>query len=127
MYCRNCGKEIKNEASFCPYCGAKQAVRTSFETEPKEYNIWCIIGFALSCVSVLIDFRGLCSITGIVLSVIGLQKLKHSNEKGKALAVAGIVIGAVKIVFSTILTILVYHHTFKLFDNLLENFIGNLN
>lgn len=23
MYCANCGKEINNTASFCPYCGTK--------------------------------------------------------------------------------------------------------
>lgn len=25
MYCRNCGKETSEGASFCPYCGAKTA------------------------------------------------------------------------------------------------------
>lgn len=25
MYCRNCGKETNDAASFCPYCGAKTA------------------------------------------------------------------------------------------------------
>jgi hypothetical protein len=24
MFCQNCGKEIKSEAKFCPYCGANQ-------------------------------------------------------------------------------------------------------
>lgn len=24
MYCRNCGKETSDAASFCPYCGAKK-------------------------------------------------------------------------------------------------------
>lgn len=31
MYCRNCGKQIKDGAAFCPYCGAKTAVK---KTEP---------------------------------------------------------------------------------------------
>ena len=26
MYCRNCGKEINDTASFCPYCGAPAAI-----------------------------------------------------------------------------------------------------
>lgn len=25
MYCKNCGKELENTASFCPYCGTKQS------------------------------------------------------------------------------------------------------
>ena len=24
MFCKYCGKEIKNDAQFCPYCGGKQ-------------------------------------------------------------------------------------------------------
>ena len=27
MYCRNCGKEINDTASFCPYCGATAAIK----------------------------------------------------------------------------------------------------
>ena len=26
MYCRFCGKEISNDAAYCPYCGEKQDV-----------------------------------------------------------------------------------------------------
>ncbi len=26
MYCRNCGKEIKSDAAFCPYCGTAQVM-----------------------------------------------------------------------------------------------------
>lgn len=29
MYCNNCGKEIKDGAAFCPYCGAKTSVGES--------------------------------------------------------------------------------------------------
>lgn len=27
MYCRNCGKEINDTASFCPYCGATASIK----------------------------------------------------------------------------------------------------
>ena len=33
MYCKNCGKEINDEASFCPYCGVKTAATLP---EPKR-------------------------------------------------------------------------------------------
>lgn len=34
MYCRNCGKEINDTASFCPYCGAMVAItRTEVKIE----------------------------------------------------------------------------------------------
>ena len=32
MYCKNCGKEIADNAKFCSYCGAKQT-----NTEPTQY------------------------------------------------------------------------------------------
>ena len=32
MYCRNCGKQIKDGAAFCPYCGAKTAVKKAEPT-----------------------------------------------------------------------------------------------
>lgn len=35
MFCHNCGEEIKNDAKFCPYCGAKQQ-KTKSATKPEE-------------------------------------------------------------------------------------------
>ncbi len=26
MFCKNCGKEINDDASFCPYCGTRQGI-----------------------------------------------------------------------------------------------------
>lgn len=37
MYCKNCGKETSDAASFCPYCGAKTTV-TMQETEKNTVN-----------------------------------------------------------------------------------------
>lgn len=36
MYCRNCGKETSDAASFCPYCGAKATAGIS---ETKEETV----------------------------------------------------------------------------------------
>lgn len=33
MFCKNCGKEIKNNVKFCPYCGKDTGVG-SLEDEP---------------------------------------------------------------------------------------------
>ena len=33
MFCRKCGKEIKEGVKFCPYCGAET---TKIKTEPRQ-------------------------------------------------------------------------------------------
>ena len=56
MYCTNCGKEIIDEAEFCPYCGNKIVNRTSINAGPmteenakprKKITIPLIIGALL--------------------------------------------------------------------------------
>ena len=42
MYCRNCGKEINDTASFCPYCGVMVAIarpEVKIETVHQGMNI----------------------------------------------------------------------------------------
>ena len=33
MFCRNCGKEIKEQEKFCPYCGSKVDERVNEEKQ----------------------------------------------------------------------------------------------
>lgn len=62
----------------------------------QRYNSFAVGGFVASF---------FVSIVGIVLSVIGLSEIKKQGGKGRGLAIAGIVIGAVKIVADIILII----------------------
>lgn len=117
MFCSNCGKEIKDGATFCPECGAAQqgttppptsnvgnyATPTSQSTVQKApYNTMCIVGLVISCISLLLNFGGLVGIAGTVVSVIGLNSCKQKNENGKALAIIGIVIGVFSILYGLI-------------------------
>lgn len=98
MFCSNCGKEIKDGATFCPECGAAQqgttppptsnvgnyATPTSQSTVQKApYNTMCIVGLVISCISLLLNFWGLVGIAGTVVSVIGLNSCKQKNENRK--------------------------------------------
>ena len=53
MICNKCGKEIENEALFCPYCGEKVETIEEFnekkkkEQEPVD-SIFPILGFVIS-------------------------------------------------------------------------------
>lgn len=65
--------------------------------EKKRTNSICIVGFVLSFVS---------SIAGFVLSIIGLIQAKRVEEGGNGLAIAGIVISALKMIFLVIFILL---------------------
>lgn len=113
MFCSNCGKEINNDVSFCPECGASQKAVTatssntgSYSTPVNQpvmqkapYNTMCIVGLVISGISLLLNFWGLVGIAGTIVSVLGLTSCQQKNENGKALAVIGIIIGVFSIIY----------------------------
>lgn len=115
MYCQKCGKEIPNDAAFCVECGAPinqaeamkyvQAGKTAQENnlivKTVPYNEMCIIGLVVSVISLFVDFWGLVSTVGIVLSVVGLIQCKKKQENGKILAILGIVLGVLEALYLT--------------------------
>lgn len=118
MFCPECGKEIPDGIKFCPECGAKQrdAPDISFSSDATasrgkenngihEYNILCIAGLVISCVSLLLG--GVIGIAGIIVSYIGLKKCKEQKEKGREFAIIGIVLGSTTAVFWLVSIILV--------------------
>ena len=56
-----------------------------------KYNKNAIIGFIFSLVAIL--GVGLFGLVGFILGIVSLVQLKHTNEKGRGLAIAAIVIG----------------------------------
>ena len=67
MYCRNCGKQIKDGAAFCPYCGGKTAVKKaepaiSLKEAPEKKKSGKIIPLVVVVIVILILAAG-----GIVL------------------------------------------------------------
>ncbi len=117
MLCANCGKEIRDGATFCSECGAAQqgastppvsgggnyagpASQPTAQQTP--YNMMCILGLVISGISLLLNFWGLVRIAGTVVSVIGLNDCKQKNMRGKGLAIAGIAIGGFSIIYGLI-------------------------
>lgn len=113
MFCRNCGKEVSNEAVVCPYCGVQVNL---FNDNPQNNgneqsncqvggnqqpvavqgsgskgNVVAVIGLVLSF---FIPVVGL-PIAGLICSIIGFSKAKHEGAPRKGLALAGIIIGAI--------------------------------
>lgn len=112
MYCKNCGKEIEDDSSFCPFCGSTVEKKVSDKKEhgsDKEdsANGLGMSGFVVSIVALvytlflkadnnLIEvslFGSLAlGITGLVLSCVGMVMDKSKKNR---LAFAGFIIGAV--------------------------------
>ncbi|NMN02482.1 DUF4190 domain-containing protein [Bifidobacterium panos] len=65
--------------------------------QQQNWNGMCIAGFVCSF---------LISIVGLILSIVGLKQAKQSGERGQGLAIAGIVISAVRIALAILLVIL---------------------
>ena len=92
MYCRNCGKEINENASVCIGCGVP------LKPVQKESNTLAIVGFVLSF---------FVSVAGLICSIIGYRKAVSENLDNKGLALAGIIISAINLA-GIVLTILLY-------------------
>ena len=119
MFCYKCGKEIKDEAINCPYCGVEQPLHTSDSQSIKsQYNTLCVIGFAVSCISFFINPSGLCAIAGIILSIIGMLDAKKKYEKGKVFAILGVFIGAVVIVLTAVWMYQIYDNAMGILNDL---------
>lgn len=83
MFCRNCGKEISDNAAICMHCGAWTTEEQNAVVEKEAKNGMAIAGFVCSF---------FVPILGWVFGGIGLKKSGKLNGKGKGLSIAAIAI-----------------------------------
>lgn len=106
-YCTHCGKEIPDEALFCPVCGTATGVSYSAVQQPvkkEELSILSIVGFVFAFIGGLV---------GLICSCIAYKAaVKEGNEKTKSFSKAGIAVSAVNvgisILFWTLVIVLVF-------------------
>lgn len=105
MFCKSCGKEIADNATVCPYCGAvanqpSAPAQQSYAPPPApvEKNTMATVGLILAFVAPLI---------GLILSIIGLKKSKELGGEGRSLSIAGIVISCIEMA-AIVLFVVVY-------------------
>lgn len=92
--CSDCGKEFSDKAKACPNCACPRSEEMEKVEVYENPNPIAITGFVLSLVSILIEHLwGFVGIAGIVFSAIGLNITFKKNQKGKVLAIIGIVLG----------------------------------
>ena len=112
MFCSNCGKDVANDMKFCDKCGNRLYNETEslevnntdgqMNTKPK-LNIMALVGFILGCVSLLINFWGIVGIIALVFSIVGYAQISNNSEGGKGLAIGGIILGAIGIVYGFVM------------------------
>ncbi len=108
MYCKNCGKEINDNAVVCPYCGVATDKLDKAAVGGKKINGFGIAGFVVSLASLLWLGIYFCiaGIIGLVLSIVGIKNRKNSDSCN-GLAIAGLVIGIISLVVWGLLWIIV--------------------
>ena len=98
IYCPECGKQLSSKATICPNCGCP--IKGNKNNENEETNALCLGGMVTGIVSWLIDFVGLVSATGLILSIIGLSK--SSSVKNRTFAIIGIIVSSIELILKVI-------------------------
>ena len=100
MYCKNCGREISDNAFVCPNCGVRvEGVSAQSSTSAtKKTNTLAIVGFILAF---------LVPIAGLICSIIGKKQCVERNEGGAGLALAGLIISIVEMAIVLLYLIIV--------------------
>lgn len=144
MFCKYCGKQLDDNAKFCPECGAKiieenapkpetddffkdaplpaetkaptaPAPHSSSDDPFEKMNILALVGLYLAFA---------CPIAGLICSIIGFNQCSQTKEGGKGFALAGIIVSAVFIVLSIVAVSAILSLFFN-FPNFL-NFLTNI-
>ena len=109
MYCKTCGKEINDNAVICPHCGCstKHEPDGIKSDSADKNNLMSLLGFILSLVSFVLYFLVVVSIIGLIFSIIGLIQCNQRGERLKGLAITGIILSSVSVIFMVLMFTLV--------------------
>ena len=124
--CNVCGTQLKDEFNACPNCGNmnlnnnqinyqnQQPYNQGYQQVNNQYiqqqnyinnmysgktNSHAMIGFICSIISLFI-FPFIAGMVAISCCASGYKQIKVTNEKGKGLAIAGIIIGIFSCIFA---------------------------
>ena len=102
MFCKICGCEIPEGSNFCPRCGSDtkttEFVAQEQPAPAQKFSGKAIAGFILSLIGIFISAIP-CGIVGTILSALGMKETTSKNKKGRGLAIAGLVVSIIDIVF----------------------------
>ena len=82
MFCKNCGKQIADQAVYCIHCGVATDVPSPLTAQPvvceKRTNGFAIAGFVLALIGVVFGYYSfdVVPLLGLIFSIVGLVKSK---------------------------------------------------
>ena len=112
MFCKYCGKQLDDDARFCPSCGkaqievseqptdaamgqnagaAQEAVADILDDIPnklEKLNPLCVAGLVLTILAFFIDYYCVVKLLAFILSFNGLRQIRKNKQKGVALAIS---------------------------------------
>jgi len=94
MFCTKCGKENKDQADYCAFCGAL-LVRPGEVTPAPRTSGMAVASLVLGILGIF--SAGLLAIPGLVFGIIALNRINRNRGRlrGQGLAIAGISVSAV--------------------------------
>ena len=101
MFCKHCGHELNANAIICTNCGMATENYTAVAKpvdSPSQVNGLAIAGMICAIVGLIGGDFFFCipSIVGVILSIVGMVKVKEYNS-GFGFALAGIIVGAISL------------------------------
>ena len=107
-YCTNCGAKCTND-NYCTNCGQSMnqySQVTGYQGGTNSKNCGIALAGGITGIcSLALDPFGVVSITAIILSAIGLNMSINGGLKGKGWAITGLVCGIIELVFKVIVII----------------------
>ncbi len=106
MYCKNCGKEIDDNSTFCPYCGQQINENTDYYYTGNNNNN--NIKKESQVIGILaIIFSALGGWLGIIFAIIGLATYKEKSNRNLCKIALGICAAWVILLIITIFCALI--------------------
>lgn len=106
MFCKNCGKEIDDNAAVCIHCGHATANAAVAETKEKRpISVISLCAFILSLIGLFLPtlYGLIAEAVVLVLSIVGVVFASKKKLRLKGLGIASIVISAIVVVSFAIL------------------------
>lgn len=115
MYCSNCGKERKDNASFCYNCGNQFDENIEVKKEVKSGNGETSLVLGIICLVSSFIVNILCFIPGI-MSIIYAKKYKKESGKlgvGFGLSIGGMIYSLITFILLVLFIIFIWAMTYE--------------
>ncbi len=83
----------------------KKQNRVWVDESKQDYNMFCVMGFAISLVTFYFEHNGIVSLIGAIVSLIGILQYRKKHERGLVFAVVGLAVGIISFIQQMLLII----------------------